>query len=83
MRMRHTFEELLSIENLLEAWREFLPGKRAKRDVREYSRHLIDSIVSLHEELQNGTYQHGSYIHFRISDPKPRDIHKAQARDRH
>lgn len=67
---------------MLEAWREFLPGKRAKQDVQEYSRHLIDSIVSLHEELQNGTYRHGPYIHFRISDPKPRDIHKAQVRDR-
>src|SRR3989344_6066402 len=32
--------------------------------------------------LCNKTYRHGYYKHFRISDPKPRDIHKASVRDR-
>ncbi len=80
--LRHTFEDIISAENLLEAWREFLLGKTAKPDVQQFQRHLADNIVSLHNDLENGTYRHGSYSHFRISDPKPRDIHKASVRDR-
>lgn len=36
----------------------------------------------MHEELKDKTYRHGGYKHFRISDPKPRDIHKASVCDR-
>jgi len=36
----------------------------------------------LHQELKDKTYQHEPYKHFKISDPKPRDIHKASVRDR-
>ncbi len=42
----------------------------------------MNNILTLHEDLRNQTYQHGPYKHFRISDPKPRDIHKATVRDR-
>lgn len=42
----------------------------------------MDNILKLHEDLINKTYQHGSYYAFKISDPKPRDIHKATIRDR-
>ncbi len=38
--------------------------------------------MMLQTELALGLYRHGPYTHFRISDPKPRDIHKAQVRDR-
>lgn len=42
----------------------------------------MDNILALHTELRNKSYRHGDYHHFRISDPKPRDIHKASVRDR-
>jgi RNA-directed DNA polymerase len=80
--LRHTFEDIISLENLFAAWREFLSGKQSKCDVQEFSRRLADVIVSLHDNLVNTTYQHGGYEYFRISDPKPRDIHKATVRDR-
>ena len=70
------------MENLLEAWREFLKGKRGKRDVQEFQYNLMDNILSLHYELKNKTYSHGGYHAFNISDPKPRNIHKADVRDR-
>ena len=76
------FEKIASTDNLLEAWREFLPGKRGKRDVQEFQLHLMDNILSLRSDLINGTYRHGGYQAFKISDPKPRDIHKACVRDR-
>lgn len=43
---------------------------------------LMDNILLLHEELADGTYQHGGYEAFKICDPKPRNIHKASVRDR-
>lgn len=76
------FEEIAAAENLLEAWREFLNGKRNKRDVQEFGMRLMDNILSLCAELMNGTYRHGGYRAFNISDPKPRNIHKASVRDR-
>lgn len=42
----------------------------------------MDNILELHEDLRDGIYKHGEYIAFKISDPKPRSIHKATVRDR-
>ena len=77
-----TFNDIASLENICAAWEEFIRGKRNKEDVRAFKLNLADEIMSLHQSLMDGTYRHGSYIHFRISDPKPRDIHKAMVRDR-
>jgi len=76
------FGEIISIENLLEAWREFIRGKRHKIDVQEFQLHLMDYVFDLHFDLANRTYTHGGYQAFKINDPKPRDIHKASVRDR-
>lgn len=67
---------------MLAAWREFLKGKRGKRDVREFQYRLADNLLALHAELKAKTYVHGGYYAFNISDPKPRNIHKALVRDR-
>jgi RNA-directed DNA polymerase len=42
----------------------------------------MENIIKLHDDLKNKVYIHGLYEHFKISDPKPRDIHKAPVRDR-
>ncbi|KKT29587.1 MAG: Retron-type reverse transcriptase [Parcubacteria group bacterium GW2011_GWC1_44_10] len=81
-RFCHTYEHIISVENLLEAWKEFLNGKRGKRDVQEFHLNLMDNILALHQDLKNKTYTHGPYHAFNISDPKPRNIHKASVRDR-
>jgi RNA-directed DNA polymerase len=78
----HPYEDIISVENLLAAWKEFLRGKRKKKDVQEFQHRLMDNIFALHRELAAGTYKHGGYKAFKISDPKPRDIHKAAVRDR-
>lgn len=57
-------------------------GKKKRRDVGEFSIHLMDNIVALRQELLFKTYKHGPYDAFKINDPKPRDIHKANVRDR-
>jgi len=82
IQLGHNFEEIVSLENLLEAWKEFLKGKRNKPDVQEFVFNLFDNILQLHQELANKSYEHENYYRFNISDPKPRVIHKASVRDR-
>ena len=78
----HVYDDIISVENLLAAWQEFVCGKRGKKDVQEFQYHLMDNILALHRDLKNKTYRHGEYQAFKINDPKPRDIHKATVRDR-
>ncbi len=77
-----TFNDITSVENLLLAWEEFLRGKRKRKDVQEFQMNLIDNVLDLHRDLVAKTYVHGPYEAFNISDPKPRNIHKATVRDR-
>ncbi|MBI2448135.1 group II intron reverse transcriptase domain-containing protein [Candidatus Microgenomates bacterium] len=82
IQLSHSFSDIISIENLLEAWEEFAKGKKKRQDVQEFSLSLMDNILNLHNDLRNHIYEHGSYQSFRICDPKPRHIHKASVRDR-
>jgi RNA-directed DNA polymerase len=50
--------------------------------VQEFELRLMDNILSLHQDLVQQTYRHSDYEAFNISDPKPRNIHKASVRDR-
>lgn len=77
-----SYNDIISIENLLLAWGEFAKGKRNKRDVQNFQIRLMDNILNLHSELLTKIYVHGGYEAFRICDPKPRHIHKASVRDR-
>src|SRR3989344_171620 len=78
----YTYNFIISFENILEAWKEFIRDKRKRKDVQEFERNLMFNIFSLHNDLKNKTYTHGGYKAFKINDPKPRDIHKASVRDR-
>lgn len=81
-RLIHAYDTIISIENLLSAWKEFKNGKRNKKDVALFERNLMDNLFQLHRELADGRYAHSPYEAFKINDPKPRDIHKASVRDR-
>lgn len=72
----------MTIPNLLLAWEEFLIGKKQRNDVIIFQSRLMDNILDLYSDLKNKTYKHDSYKSFNISDPKPRNIHKATVRDR-
>ncbi len=80
--LRCSYQEIIAPENLLSAWKEFRRGKNRAKDVQIFERDLVDNIFALNEELKDKTYQHGGYYRFRISDPKPRVIHKASVKDR-
>ena len=82
IQLSHSFEDIISLENLLFAWQEFIRGKKKRRDVQAFSLNLMDNILQLRHDLKSLTYKHGGYQAFKINDPKPRDIHKASVRDR-
>jgi len=79
---QNLFLEIVSLKNLFESWREFRRGKRDKRDVQEFERHLEDNLFELHWQLAGGRYRHARYTSFYIIDPKVRHIHKAIVRNR-
>lgn len=78
----HLYSKIISIDNLLAAWQEFVEGKKEKADVRVFAKYLLQNILSLHDDLINLTYKHAGYQRFNINDPKARVIHKAIVRDR-
>lgn len=63
-------------------WEHFLRGKQNKKDVAEFQLRLADNLSLLLNDLRDKKYEHGKYSAFNISDPKPRNIHKALVRDR-
>lgn len=81
-RFIHNYNNIITVEKLLQAWQEFLRDKKDRKDVLIFQEKLMDNILSLHKDLKNKTYKHGEYVAFNISDPKPREIHKATVRDR-
>nr|AQS34447.1 hypothetical protein [uncultured bacterium] len=76
------YEDVISIENLFQAWNEFKKGKRAKKDVQIFARYLEDNLFELYFKLKSRTYRHGVYHSFYVHDPKRRHIHKASVEDR-
>ena len=81
-RFIHTYNDIITIKKLLQAWQEFLRDKKNRNDVIIFQAKLMDNIFELYTDLKNKTYMHGNYKAFNISDPKPRQIHKATVRDR-
>lgn len=78
----HTYNDIIKIENILTTWERFLRGKRHKKDVIIFQSRLAENLADLHRSLVDRSYEHGGYKAFNISDPKPRNIHKATVRDR-
>ncbi len=61
IQLGHSFEDIICLENLLEAWKEFEKGKKQRKDVQEFSMKLMDNIFTLYNELLNHTYKHCGY----------------------
>lgn len=78
----NAYQDIISLENLLSAWQEFKKGKKNRLDVQLFERDLMSNILSLHKDLKDMSFIHSDYEAFNISDPKPRNIHKASVRDR-
>jgi retron-type reverse transcriptase len=78
----HTYDSIISLENLLLSWKKFKSEKKNKKDVQVFERNLMENLLELNRDLETKNYKHSGYSSFKISDPKSRDIHKAIVRDR-
>src|SRR3989338_8868158 len=79
---RIDFCDVVSLENLFAAWREFRNGKRSKKDVITFELSLEDNLFKLHQDLISGNWKPDPYVAFYVHDPKLQKIHKASVRDR-
>lgn len=73
---------MTSLEHLFKCWDQFRRGKRKRKDVQIFERHLEDNIFQLQHELTTLQYRPDLYHHFYVSDPKQRHISKASIKDR-
>lgn len=81
-RHRHLWEQVISLENLIDAARAAMRGKRNKTSGAVFFGHWETEVVRLERELRQGLYQPGEYHYFQISEPKARVIAAAPFRDR-
>lgn len=81
-RYKNIFNDIISIQNLLDAFHQTSKGKSRSHDYLEFEQYAYFSLTKLHHELDSGLYSVGDYINFTVFDPKPRNITALQFRDR-
>ena len=75
-------EEIVSFDNLLEAFNEVARGKRYKREFQEFYQNLEENLISIQNELIWRTYQPEPTVTFPIREPKLRLITRPHIKDR-
>ncbi|MBA3603455.1 MAG: hypothetical protein H0W50_07395 [Parachlamydiaceae bacterium] len=79
---RNLFEKMTSLIHIFECWDQYSRGKRKRQDIQCFERDLENNIFQLQQDLITHQYQHSTYDHFYVSDPKQRQISRASVRDR-
>lgn len=72
----------ISLKNIWRSWFVFRKGKRRTAELENFEYHLEKNLYALFEDLNAGTYRHGSYRKFIVRDNKQREISVATIRDR-
>lgn len=76
------FEKIISFSNLYASAHAAAKGKHDRAAVLRHDLHLEKILWRLQWQLQNGSYRHGGYHKFVVTDPKPRDVSAAPFTDR-
>jgi retron-type reverse transcriptase len=76
------YDEVISLKNLVLAWKKARIGKTKKSYVVEFEKNLGMNLKKLHEELKEETYFPKPLKEFIVRDPKTRRISKSHFRDR-
>ncbi len=76
------YNNIISLENLILAWKKARKGKTKKDYVKEFERNLFYNLIALHYELKSQTYKPKPLKTFILRDPKTRKISKSDFRDR-
>jgi RNA-directed DNA polymerase len=79
---KNLYPQIMSFDNLYEAWRKARKGKRYKPTAAAFEQNLEAELLQLHRELETEQWQMGGYRSFTIHEPKRRKISAAPFRDR-
>ncbi len=82
VKIKNIWDEIISFENLYEAYKNARKNKRYRSEILKFSSDVEKHLFELHEELKNRTYKEGRYREFYIYDPKIRLIMALPFRDR-
>jgi len=81
-RVGFLIEKIADPDNLRLAFWKARKGKEDKEEVIDFRAKLDANLLSLRDELLNGTVEVGDYLYFTIHDPKERLICAASYRER-
>lgn len=80
--IRNEYEKALSYESLMKAHKQSRKGKGYRKEIILFNLKQEEYIMWLYENLKKGTYKHGEYEVFYITEPKLRRIEKSKYIDR-
>jgi len=76
------YSKIISISNLILAWRKARKNKTKKDYVKEFEKDTLGNLLKLQKELIEQTYTPKPLVTFILRDPKTRKISKSAFRDR-
>ncbi|MCC9000424.1 MAG: reverse transcriptase/maturase family protein [Candidatus Contendobacter sp.] len=80
--LQNLWPQLITFENLWQAWRQARRGKSRSAGAVAFELNLEHELLALQRELEDGCYQPGEYRLFTLYERKPRLIAAAPFRDR-
>ena len=75
-------EEVCSFDNLYKAMQHCKRGVMWKDSVAGFAKNGLANVHKLKKNLEDGTYKLDSYTHFKVYEPKERDIVSTRIKDR-
>lgn len=76
------YSKIHDFENLYNAYRASLKGKRWKASTNRFALNALERLVYMQRDLKNKTYEMGNYNVFRITEPKERLIKATSFKDK-
>jgi RNA-directed DNA polymerase len=74
LRTSYLIEQIIDPNNLRLAFWKASKGKRHSLEVEQYRQNLDENLLRLRQQIQSGLVEVGQYHHFKIYEPKERDI---------
>lgn len=78
----HLIDQIVSIENLRDAYRKTAKGKKMTFGFLEFKEFAESNLLHVQQELADGSYKIGGYREFTIYEPKARQISALDFKDR-
>ncbi|MCI9039830.1 MAG: RNA-directed DNA polymerase [Clostridia bacterium] len=80
--LRNEYDKKLTYDNLMKAHFLSSKGKRLRKEIILFNLKQEEYIMYLYQKLKDGTYRHGGYSEFYVTEPKLRRIEKSRYIDR-